>query len=74
MACNIDGSGCKVCPGMWIAGLLFLVMMIQSFFFRSPTPATIPVTESASQPMEATEISNTPRAQMLLAFGQTRIG
>ena len=61
MACDIDGSGCKVCPGIWIAGLLFLVMMVQSVFFRTPTLSTIPATESASQPMEAKEISNTPQ-------------
>lgn len=59
MSCDINGLGCKVCPGMWIAGLLFLVMMIQSVFFRTPTPTTIPATESASQSMEAKEASNT---------------
>lgn len=61
MACDVDGSGCKVCPGMWIAGLLLLMLMIQSVFFRAPTPSTISATESASQPMEATEILNTPQ-------------
>ena len=53
MGCDMNGSGCKICPGMWIAALLFLVMMIQSVFFRAPTSATIPAAESASQASEA---------------------
>lgn len=35
MACDISG-GCKVCPGMWIAGVLLLAMIIQSWFVRAP--------------------------------------
>ena len=62
MACNIDGSGCKVCPGMWIAGLLFLVMMIQNVFFRLPTPSKIPATDSAGQTIETKETLNSPES------------
>lgn len=58
MSCDISGSGCKICPGMWIAGILFLVMMIQSVFFRTPRPSAIPATETAGQPMEAKETLN----------------
>ena len=62
MACNIDGSGCTVCPGMWIAGLLFLVMMIQNVFFRLPTPSKIPATDSAGQTIETKETLNSPES------------
>ncbi len=61
MACNIDGSGCKVCPGMWIAGLLFLVMMIQKRFLPNAYALDVSSHGICEQPMEATEISNTPQ-------------
>jgi hypothetical protein len=61
MACDISGSGCKICPGMWIAGILLLVMTLQSFFFRASSPSKIPSQESASQTLEANDASNTPQ-------------
>jgi hypothetical protein len=61
MACDISGSGCKICPGMWIAGILFLVMTLQGFFFRASSPSKTPYKESASQTLEANESSNTPQ-------------
>ncbi len=42
MVCNKDGSGCKICPGMWIAGVLILVMIIQSWFARTPASPQVP--------------------------------
>lgn len=30
MACNLDG-GCRVCPGMWLAGVMILIMLIQTW-------------------------------------------
>ena len=60
MACDINGSGCKVCPGMWIAGLLFLVMTLQSIFFRAPTPSNESSANSAIQIKQAEGTSATP--------------
>ena len=42
MTCHVSGGGCRVCPGVWLAGLVLLGMLIQSVFFSappSPTPA-----------------------------------
>jgi hypothetical protein len=48
MACNLSGSCCRVCPGMWIAGVLFLVMIGQSWFSRQSVQSTPAITPSAS--------------------------
>lgn len=53
MACDINGSGCKVCPGMWIAGLLFLVITLQSLFFRTPMPSKASSANSVRQSQQA---------------------
>ncbi len=60
MACDINGSGCKVCPGMWIAGLLLLVMTLQSIFFRAPTPSDASSANSTGQSQPSNGISDTP--------------
>lgn len=56
MTCDITGSGCKVCPGFWIAGILLLVVVIQSWFARPQVPSQTP---SASM----SEVSNLPDAK-----------
>lgn len=61
MACDISGSGCKICPGMWIAGILVLVMTVQGFFLGAFSPSKIPSQESATQTLEANDASNTPQ-------------
>jgi hypothetical protein len=48
MSCDISGSGCKICPGMWIAGLLLVVMMIQNLFFRPSVPSKDAAVRSAN--------------------------
>jgi hypothetical protein len=60
MGCDINGSGCKVCPGMWIAGLVLLVMALQSLFFRSSAPPRRPSADSAIQTQEANDPSVRP--------------
>ena len=52
MKCNVSGGSCRVCPGVWLAGLLLVGMLIQSLFFRAtasqppakpnPAPQTAP--------------------------------
>lgn len=61
MACDISGSGCKICPGMWIAGILFLVMTLQSLFFSTSSPSKIPSQESTNQTTEANDTPNAPK-------------
>jgi len=56
MACNLNGSCCKVCPGIWIAGVLFLVIIGQSWFGRPPVQSTH-LTPSAS-PTESSNPTN----------------
>lgn len=59
MTCDISGSGCKICPAMWIALILFLVMTIQSVLFRPPAPANatkIDATPSTSHSDEPTDV------------------
>jgi hypothetical protein len=42
MACDVNGNGCKVCPGIWVAGFMLLAMLVQSLFFW-PTNNTKPL-------------------------------
>ncbi len=37
MGCDLGGSGCRVCPGMWIAGAMLVGMLLQSLFNRVST-------------------------------------
>ncbi|MFO0922184.1 MAG: hypothetical protein U0905_06810 [Pirellulales bacterium] len=40
MTCNVD-SGCRVCPGMWLAGVLMVIMLVQTWLLpQSETKAT----------------------------------
>lgn len=42
MSCNVSGGGCRVCPGVWLAGLVLLGMLIQGVFFSSSSsPAPV---------------------------------
>lgn len=60
MACNI-GGGCKVCPAMWIALILFVVMTVQGLFFRAPSPKkTTPENSTISNP-QSEVLSETER-------------
>jgi hypothetical protein len=33
MKCNVSAGNCRVCPGVWLAGLLLVGMLIQNVFF-----------------------------------------
>jgi hypothetical protein len=50
MECNVNGSGCRICPGMWLAGLLLIGMLIQSWFFSDAgsTPSAEKPSSTAS--------------------------
>jgi hypothetical protein len=61
MGCDINGSGCKICPGMWIAAILFLVMTLQSVFFQSAPTRKTPAKESTTQNQEANFPPETPQ-------------
>ena len=37
MSCSVKGTGCRVCPGMWLAGILLLVVLFQSLFSGNST-------------------------------------
>ena len=37
MSCNVDGKGCRVCPGMWVAAALLLSLLFQNIFIQSAT-------------------------------------
>lgn len=53
MECNVSGGGCRICPGMWLAGLLLIGMLIQSLFFSdagSTPPAAKPSSTASDQP------------------------
>lgn len=39
MSCNLKGTGCRVCPAMWLAGILLLVTLFQSLFSANSTSA-----------------------------------
>ncbi len=62
MACNLTGSCCRVCPGMWIAGVLVLVMIGQSWFARQSVRST-PLTPSASSTENSKPIEVEPEPQ-----------
>lgn len=63
MTCSVNGSCCKVCPGMWIAGVLFLVMIGQSWFVRQSVQSTPPVPPSASATENGKPTEIEPEAQ-----------
>ena len=37
MSCNVKGTGCRLCPGMWLAGILLLLALFQSLFSANST-------------------------------------
>lgn len=43
MSCNVSGGNCRVCPGVWLAGVVLLGMLIQSVFFSASSPSQVPV-------------------------------
>ncbi len=36
MGCELGHRGCRICPGMWIAGAMLVGMLLQSSFHRNP--------------------------------------
>ena len=42
MACDMNGAGCRVCPGMWIAGILLSLLLVQSLFLSGANPMDLP--------------------------------
>ncbi len=54
MSCNVNGKGCRVCPGMWVAAVLLLFAMIQSFFPQTPAePLSAEARSAIDQPMDS---------------------
>lgn len=49
MSCNVNGKGCRLCPGVWIAAALLLASLFQSFFIHSPANRLPTVEPSATQ-------------------------
>lgn len=49
MSCNVNGTGCRVCPGMWLAGILLVMAIIQGLFSSNATP------ESPTEAQPSTE-------------------
>lgn len=57
MTCSTNGGGCRVCPGIWVAGAVLLFMLAQNFlaqnFFLKPfTPASDSSTPRAAQQVD----------------------
>ena len=52
MSCSLKGTGCRVCPGMWLAGLLLLIVLFQSLFSGKSTSER-PVQERSSTDIQA---------------------
>ena len=52
MSCNVEGKGCRVCPGMWVSAALLLAFLFQNIFIQSPAkplPTVVsPATEQLS--------------------------
>jgi hypothetical protein len=49
MSCSVKGTGCRVCPGMWLAGILLLVALFQSLFSANPTAESRPQVQSSTE-------------------------
>ncbi len=51
MSCNVNGKGCRLCPGVWIAAALLFASLVQSFFIHSPANRLPTVEPSVTQPL-----------------------
>jgi hypothetical protein len=58
MTCDINGRGCKGCPGIWIAGVLLVVMFLQSWLFPVATSTKTTPENFASQSQQAEDFAN----------------
>jgi hypothetical protein len=52
MSCSVKGTGCRVCPGMWLAGILLLISIFQSLFLGTST------SERSGQERSSTEVQS----------------
>ena len=50
MSCNVKGTGCRVCPGVWLAGILLLISLFQSLFSHN--------SERAGEELPSTEVQS----------------
>jgi hypothetical protein len=60
MSCDLN-SGCKICPGIWLAVAMMAAMVIQSWWFR-PTrnTSTDEINVSVTAPLETPRTENKP--------------
>ena len=49
MSCSVKGTGCRVCPGMWLAGILFAVALLQGLFTDRSTTESKPQVQSSTE-------------------------
>ena len=49
MSCNVNGKGCRLCPGIWIAAGLVFASLFQSFFIHTPANRLPTVEPSVTQ-------------------------
>jgi hypothetical protein len=49
MSCSVKGTGCRVCPGMWLAGILLAVALLQGLFADRSTTESTPQVQSSAQ-------------------------
>ncbi|MCC6509504.1 MAG: hypothetical protein IT423_10375 [Pirellulaceae bacterium] len=59
MTCDISGAGCKICPGVWLAAILLLVMVVQGWLTKPTTSDQGPATNSANS---ITKLDSSPSA------------
>ena len=55
MSCNVNGKGCRLCPGVWIAAALVFASLFQSFFIQSPANHLPTVEPSATEQLRGSD-------------------
>ena len=55
MSCNVNGRGCRLCPGVWIAAALLFASLFQSIFIQSSANRFPKVEPSAMQQLPGSD-------------------